>query len=60
MKTVTRKQLHQKREQYLTNIAALDEHIEKLRRDRIATLGAVQALDQLLELITPPAPKAAA
>ena len=60
--SITLKHLHINREEYLKGVASIDSRIANLRKDldkaandRMATLGAVQALDRLIAQVTPKA-----
>ncbi len=59
---VTKKQLLAKRANYIKGIESINaqisahaQQIQKLEADRLATVGAVQAIDGLLKEITPAA-----
>ena len=49
MASITREQLVELREKYLRGLRSLDLDIERLKSDRIATEGAVQAIATLID-----------
>jgi hypothetical protein len=49
MASITREQLVELREKYLRGLRSLDVDIERLKSDRIATEGAVQAIATLID-----------
>ena len=49
MASITREQLIQLREKYLRGLRSLDLDIGRLKSDRIATEGAVQAIATLID-----------
>ena len=49
MASITREQLIELREKYLRGLRSLDLDIERLKSDRIATEGAVQAIATLID-----------
>ena len=49
MASITREQLVELREKYIRGLRSLDLDIERLKSDRIATEGAVQAIATLID-----------